>query len=250
MTINETPMQPLKRASSRTLASMGEASPYRGRSPSEREDMRRALLMQAGLVLFGTQGLCRTTLGELCCHARLAVRYFQRSFASREALFEAVYAQQHGLLMSQLQTALHDRCALNRTPPMEVLLRAYFDFLKEDPRRVRIMLVDAPWLRYSGTAQCMNGASQLACESGQAWRSVSQLVSVACRQAHDAQPHDHDLLETLVGMTQQSALRWAQTGFSAPADLVVRNNMLVWRQFRCAEPTLAGRADALSTATT
>lgn len=64
---------------------------YGGLSAEQRQAVRRARLLDAGLELLGTAGWTATTMTAVCREAGLTERYFYESFADRDALAEAVF---------------------------------------------------------------------------------------------------------------------------------------------------------------
>src|SRR5258707_2057625 len=64
---------------------------YGGISAGERISARRAKLLDAGLVLFGTRGFAATSVKDVCRQAGLTDRYFYESFDDSETLFLAVF---------------------------------------------------------------------------------------------------------------------------------------------------------------
>lgn len=115
--------------------------PYGGLAPDERRRERRERLMQAGLSLFGTQGYAKTSIERLCVEAAVATRHYYEEFATREALFKAVYdrviEETRSSVLASLEGAGDDPHERIRAS-VDAFLRAYLD----DPRKGRVACVE------------------------------------------------------------------------------------------------------------
>jgi AcrR family transcriptional regulator len=78
---------------SQASPSPAAARRYRGITGAERREQRRALLLEAGLELFGTRGYGETSVQAVCEAAGLNRRYFYESFDGAEDLLCQVYEQ-------------------------------------------------------------------------------------------------------------------------------------------------------------
>jgi AcrR family transcriptional regulator len=119
---------------------------HKGVDVEVRQQERRQKLFEAGLELLGTKGFHTTTVREVCTAAGLSERYFYESFASLGALFEAIYQDMHIKLLGQLMSTF---VASRSDPSPDVIKTAraavagWLSYMKEDPRRARILLIDA-----------------------------------------------------------------------------------------------------------
>ncbi|WP_320669327.1 TetR/AcrR family transcriptional regulator [Patulibacter defluvii] len=115
---------------------------YAGRSAEERQATRRRQLLDAGFALLGEQGWTSTTVRGVCQRAGLTPRFFYESFGSLDALAVAVYdeivEQATGGLAAAVAAAGDDRAA-----KATAAITALLDALTEDPRRARIVFVEA-----------------------------------------------------------------------------------------------------------
>jgi AcrR family transcriptional regulator len=113
-----------------------------GLTAQQRADQRRQQLLAAGLEVFGTRGWAGTTVLELCHEAKLSQRYFYEQFASREALFLAVMdgiaAEVEGIVRRAATTEGH-----SPRERAEAVLRALTAFFTDDPRTVRVALIES-----------------------------------------------------------------------------------------------------------
>lgn len=103
---------------------------------------RRTLLLDAAYELLGTEGWSGTTVRAVCQRARLNPRYFYESFTDLDALVVAVYDR----LIAELGAAVLAAVDAVGGDPGEQArsgLRCILDFVAEDPRRGRVLYVEA-----------------------------------------------------------------------------------------------------------
>lgn len=113
-----------------------------GLSPDERREARRALLVEAGFDLLGTEGASATTVRAVCLKSELNARYFYESFDDIDALLVAVY--DHVAL--GLATALAQLRIPEGIDPIRgarLGMEAIVGFIDEDRRRARVLYVEA-----------------------------------------------------------------------------------------------------------
>ncbi len=192
-----------------------EGRKYKGIDSIQRRAERRGKLIEAGIEVFGSQGFHEATVKQICTAAGLTERYFYESFENLNALFIATY--DHGLerLRATLMQALAG--APREVDKMaEVLLRAYFSFLRREPLLTRICLIEI-----YGTIQDMNRLYQ---------RGVvdfAQLIRgiVDANFRFDARGKlDAGLLAiALVGAAVHLATGWYLSGYRASLDTMVAN---------------------------
>jgi len=216
----------MSRQGSSVEPEMPAARTYGGVSSEERRQERRERLIEAGLEVFGTRGLGQSTMRDICTKARLTDRYFYESFANVQEAFEAVYTHLRGKLLVRLRIAM-SAVTPNQIAVAEAGLRAFFEFVKEDPRCARIMLIDVLGLRYSNLGQP---------EAPELVYAVRPYVNMFGDFLRAMYPRiteldvDGDLvIKMLIGMTVQSAAAWAEQGFDKSVDDIVRHNLFAWR---------------------
>ncbi|HVV37733.1 MAG TPA: TetR family transcriptional regulator [Acidimicrobiales bacterium] len=156
---------------------------WSGLEPDERRARRRALLVQAGFEILGSDGAAATTVRAVCQRAELNARYFYESFADIDALLIAVY--DHVLTGLQEATA-----AVAASPDMapivvaRIAVDAIVRFVDEDRRRARILYVEAVSNaalnrhRRATDIVAINALEQAAVEAAGAWpegERVSQI---------------------------------------------------------------------------
>lgn len=115
---------------------------YAGATAQERKQQRRDRLLDAAYEVFGRQGYKETTLRLICAQARMTDRYFYEHFESLDAIFVQVRQRLSVELMEQIMRAL----VKPESDPVLMIrhaLTTFFEYVKEDPRRARILLLDA-----------------------------------------------------------------------------------------------------------
>jgi len=182
---------------------------YGGVLPEERQRVRRARLIEGGLEVFGTKGFHGATVREVCVAAHLTERYFYESFKTLPQLFLAVYAELAEQLMARTLAVV---AKAEPTPlgMLEPAMRVFLAFIRDDPRRGRIMLVDS-----------LGVNEQVAALSGATARDYSAKMMGEISL---------DLLaDGMIGLNVLLAQRWMQDGFKEPIDTVVRTNLLPYQ---------------------
>src|SRR5579884_3137113 len=114
---------------------------YGGRSRDERRRERHARLVAAAVKTFGGHGYHSATVRSVCAAAGLTERYFYESFANNEALLIAAYQD----VVARLQGNLLQSVAAGRGDPeatVRAALRAYFQFVRDEPEAARILLFE------------------------------------------------------------------------------------------------------------
>jgi AcrR family transcriptional regulator len=110
---------------------------YRGASALERQQQRRAQLLDAAIEVFGTTGFHAATVAQICSVAGLTKRYFYESFEDSEALLITAYTR----VTDDLRARVSDS-ALAAGPELEAMahagLVAFFEAIDADPRLARI----------------------------------------------------------------------------------------------------------------
>ncbi|MGH3451791.1 MAG: TetR/AcrR family transcriptional regulator [Haloechinothrix sp.] len=114
---------------------------WRGVSAEGRRTERRALLIEAGLAVIGTQGWANTTVRTVCRQAGLTERYFYEAFSDRDALLLAVYdhvvAQGVAVVLEAVAAAPTDFGATVRA-----VIGAGVDLVTEDPRKGKVLTLE------------------------------------------------------------------------------------------------------------
>ncbi|MFC5754475.1 TetR/AcrR family transcriptional regulator [Actinomadura rugatobispora] len=126
------------------MASVRTATSTRwaGIPPARRRDERRDMLVRAAFRLFGDGGEAALTVRAVCREAELHTRYFYENFADTGELLAAVYDQQATALADVLATALGE-AGPRPGPRTRAGIRAVLRFISDDPRRGRVLFVEA-----------------------------------------------------------------------------------------------------------
>ncbi|WP_293391072.1 TetR/AcrR family transcriptional regulator [Nevskia sp.] len=212
----------------------------KGLPMQDRVAQRRALLLEAALEAFGTRGFHAVTVREICAGAGLTERYFYESFKSLEALFSALYLQLNDQLkratLAALIAANASSSAWDSSSRIDVLagaaLRVLLEFIRDDPRRARVMLIDA--ISISHDVQQISG--QITREYMELTRRfIDQLFPNAASRGVDL-----DLIASgLLGSNIHIATHWVREGLKTPFDVVLRNCLAIYQALGAYWPKLA-----------
>ncbi|MEY4763856.1 MAG: hypothetical protein RI907_529, partial [Pseudomonadota bacterium] len=178
---------------------------YGGVLPEERQRVRRVRLIEGGLEVFGTKGFHGATVREVCVAAHLTERYFYESFKTLPQLFIAVYAELAEQLMDRTLTVM---AQADPTPLglLEPAMRVFLDYIRDDPRRGRVMLIDS--LAVNAEVAELSGATA---------RDYSAMLRQHMHRLVPADLMDEvslDLLaDGMIGLNVLLAQRWMQDGF-------------------------------------
>lgn len=116
---------------------------YGGIPADQRRAERRARLLDASLEMVGTQGYNSLSASGLCQATGLNDRYFYEHFENRHAIFVALVDE----LATQTLAAMTDAVAASGTDGPQIVragLGACIDLLTGDPRKARVVFVEAP----------------------------------------------------------------------------------------------------------
>jgi AcrR family transcriptional regulator len=117
----------------------------RGLEPEERRQERRRQLIESALELFATQGYAHTPIEQICQNAYVGFKGFYDEFATKEALFLALYDD----LLHKVSTAVVDAVdELRRSgsTTLRPLLDAFVHQVLDDRRVAQILFVEAAGL--------------------------------------------------------------------------------------------------------
>ncbi|MFC4372560.1 TetR/AcrR family transcriptional regulator [Nocardia halotolerans] len=110
---------------------------YRGAAPGQRQQDRRARLVEAATEVFGTEGYRTSTVTTICAAAGVGKRYFYESFTDSEDLLLEVHRETAARLIEAIHLGARDAEADIDTQ-VRVALTAYFQLILDDPRVPRI----------------------------------------------------------------------------------------------------------------
>ena len=194
---------------------------YGGVLPEERQRLRRAKLIEGAIEVFGTKGFHAATVREVCVAAHLTERYFYESFKTLPQLFLATYAELREQLMGLTLAALKKA---EPTPlgMLEPGIRVFLEFIRDDPRRGRIMLVDS--LAVNDEVAAMSGATARDYSA-----MMRQHLHMLVPQTQLGEVNLDLLADGMIGLNVLLAARWMQDGFVESIDKVVQTNLLPYQ---------------------
>lgn len=114
---------------------------YRGASPTERAETRRAQLISAAIQVYGEQGYRNAGVKAVCAAAGLTDRYFYEAFDNSEALLAASFEVVTQEVLAEI-TAAADEAGGEARARARAMLCAYFSALRREAARARVFLVE------------------------------------------------------------------------------------------------------------
>lgn len=188
---------------------------YGGLGPADRSAARRERLVEAGIALFGRQGLRATTVRGVCTEAGLTDRYFYESFDGLEALLAACYERLLGRLRQALQRAGAAQADQGVQARFAAGYGAWFDFIA-DPLAARIMLAEV-----LGVSPAMDARY----EAGMG--GFADALAAPLAEAGAGGVRGALIARALVGAVVQVAKMWAASGYRESRADVVYSCVLV-----------------------
>jgi AcrR family transcriptional regulator len=194
---------------------------YGGVDSEERQRQRKVKLIEAGLAVFGEQGYHQSTVRDVCKQAQLTSRYFYESFDGMEALFKAVYVSVNRELMQSTIMSLAS-CQPDPEKLAEAALRTFLEFIKQDPHRARVALIDA-----------LNVGEGMNVLADKASQDFAQLIAGFMYQMFPRLEEtglDFKMLANgLVGANTRIATQWVADRCKAPINDVLRNVLVLFQ---------------------
>jgi AcrR family transcriptional regulator len=119
-------------------------SRWRGIPADARTAERRALLLDVGFDLIGTEGTARTTVRKVCELARLNPRYFYESFEDLDALLVAIFERtaEHAVAAMVAAVGPVFEEGADNEAILRVAIAAAIRHVIEDPRRTRVLFME------------------------------------------------------------------------------------------------------------
>jgi len=193
---------------------------YRGATPAQRVEQRRAQLIDAAVEVFGTLGYRAATVEHICADAGLSKRYFYESFTDSEHLLLACYQQ----CAEEIHQAMAD-AVLAAGDTVDAQLRAalagYFGAIAADQRRARITLLEI--LGVSATID-----TAYAAQTARFASSVQSLASSSFDASDLPKAQLHVIAQGIIGAITTVAAQWLLEHRRRPrAQLVEATYVLV-----------------------
>lgn len=184
---------------------------YRGSDVEERRAERRRLLIEAATEVYGRNGYRHSGVKQVCDAAGLTQRYFYESFHHSDELLIACY-EQTAQRVRNINMAAAESAGSDPFDRSRAMLRAYFQFLKDEPNLARLMLIDI-----GGISPEVDQAI------GRALRASSEDMTRALAQP--GQHFDEMLQAGILGGVIHIALYWMASGYAQPVDEVTATAM-------------------------
>lgn len=183
------------------MTPVGQSSrAYRGASPHQRVEQRRAQLVDAGVDIFGTIGYRAATVDHICARAGLSKRYFYESFPDSEALLLACYERCTNEFIDAMVTAVTEAPAT-----IEAQLRAalvgFFSAIDADQRGARIFLLEV-----LGVSTAVDEA--YAAQFNRAASSIEALAGDAFSTSRLPKPQLDVIAQGIFGSIMTVATQW------------------------------------------
>lgn len=193
---------------------------YGGASAAERQAQRLERLLEAGFDVFGRMGYREATMRMVCSQARLTDRYFYEHFTTVDEVFLAVHQRVSAELAKVILTATTSAPMDDAMAMVRAGLKAFFEFIKEDPRRAQILLMDAAT---SGLTSPLNINARIS-----RYVDVMRLRLKMRYPDLPFQPDTELILGGFVGLIIHSASVWVQRKFDTPIDALVDHTSFSW----------------------
>ena len=194
---------------------------FKGLSSTERKQLRREKLIEAGIEAYGRHGFFAVTVKDICNEAKLTERYFYESFKKSDELFHTIFLSlidqlQHNVMQAIMQASPYTEKMI------EAGLRALLSTLKDDPRMARIIYIDAMLVQ-----ELHNQATIR--ETMLRFDRMIQAFVVLMMPHTPHPPQEISLVATgLNGYVTQIAIRWVVSGFKQPMNEVLSSCSIVF----------------------
>ena len=193
---------------------------YGGLSTTERDQQRRASMLDAGLELFGTKGFQPTSMTEIAELAQVAFRYVARLFPDKESLLAAVFDRIQDQVLAAISAA-REQAEPDLSRQIRSGLQAAITTYVNDPRQVRVSC-----LEIVGVSRRMEDLRRSAHR-----RFVDQLVRglSSAVQAGETLPASYKLLGVgLVGAVDALLADWALSQAPSSLDAIIEAATMIY----------------------
>jgi AcrR family transcriptional regulator len=197
---------------------------FKGLSLSERKQMRREKLIEAGIETYGTHGFFAVTVKDICNEAKLTERYFYESFKKSEQLFQTIFLK----LIDELQHNVMQAIMQASSDPHKMIdagLRALLTTLKDNPRMARIIYIDAMLV------QELHNQATIHETMTRFDRMIQAFVMLMMPQINRSEREISLVATGLNGYVTQIAIRWVVSGFKQSFEEVLTSSRIVFISF-------------------
>lgn len=177
---------------------------YGGVGQAQREQARRAALIDAATEVFGTVGFRRATVRAVCGAAKLNDRYFYAAFDNMEHLLRATYAHHAQTLLERLQVAIA-ASAPTLDARLDAGLHAFFSFLR-DPHAARVLLLEVMGVSAETDQTYQRYIFEFA-------KLILGMAATPAPDDDDAQAQARIVGLALVGAMTNAGTAWVLTGY-------------------------------------
>ena len=194
---------------------------FKGLSLSERKQMRREKLIEAGIETYGTHGFFAVTVKDICNEAKLTERYFYESFKKSEQLFQTIFLK----LIDELQHNVMQAIMQASSDPHKMIdagLRALLTTLKDNPRMARIIYFDAMLV------QELHNQATIHETMTRFDRMIQAFVMLMMPQINRSEREISLVATGLNGYVTQIAIRWVVSGFKQSFEEVLTSSRIVF----------------------
>ena len=160
------------------------------------------------------------TMRMVCSQARLTDRYFYEHFTTVDEVFLAVHQKVSADLAKVVLTAVASAPMDDSMAMVRAGLKAFFEFIKEDPRRAQILLMDAAT---SGLTSPLNINARIS-----RYVDVMRLRLKMRYPDLPFQPDTELIMGGFVGLIIHTASVWVQRKFDTPVDSLVDHTSFSW----------------------
>ncbi len=212
---------------------------FKGLSLSERKQLRREKLIEAGLHAYGTHGFFAVTVKDICTEAKLTERYFYESFKKSEDLFQTIFLQLIDALQHNVMQAIM-QASTNPQKMIEAGLTALLTTLKDNPQMARIIYIDAMLV------QELHNQATIQESMARFDRMIQAFVMLMMPNLQHSERELSLIASGLNGYVTQIAIRWVMSGFKQSMDEVLSACSVVFisllEHFSEAEPEISKKA--------
>lgn len=197
---------------------------FKGLSLTERKEVRREKLIEAGIHLYGTNGFFSVTVKDVCNEAKLTERYFYESFKKSEELFQTVFLK----MIEKMQNCLTQAVLMAAPVPTNMVtagLSALLNAIKDDPRMARIIYIDAMLV------QDLHNQATIQETLTQFDRIIQGFVMITMPNAPQSAEEVSLMATGLNGYVTHIIIRWVSEGFKQPLDEVLAACCAVFLSF-------------------
>lgn len=194
---------------------------FKGLSLTERKQLRREKLIEAGIEAYGTHGFFSVTVKDICNEAKLTERYFYESFKKSENLFQTIFLQ----LIDELQRNVMQAIMQASADPKKMIeagLTALLTTLKDNPRMARIIYIDAMLV------QELHNQATIQETMSRFDRMIHAFVMLMMPNINRPEQEIALVATGLNGYVTQIAIRWVMSGFKQPMDEVLSSCSIVF----------------------